>query len=614
MSFYQIWTRSFCDGNGDGIGDLYGVYDKLPYIKSLGVDGIWFSPIYPSPNADYGYDISDYKNIHPDYGTLDQFKRVLDRAHELGLKVLLDLVINHTSDEHPWFIESCKGKDNPYSDYYIWRDPRFKGEEKLPPNNWYSQFEGLAWEYCEQREQYYLHVFARKQPDLNMDNPRVRKEVESIMRFWLDMGVDGFREDVINFISKVPDLPNGWSFVPAINGLPFYKDGPNLHTYLEQFRKVAKEYGAIQIGEAPFTTVKTALTYIGGRRRVLDMLIQFDTMFADCFMTEYVYHGFWLRELKRAFRKWQYGLQGKAWFALYLENHDHPRVVNRYGSLKFWKESGSMLAACYILQRGTPFLYQGQELGMTNLALNSIDKYNDVAAKNAYNTFFLKDSPARRLERIHVSTRDSARTPVQWTGGPNAGFTTGKPWFYVNPNYTYINAEAESKDPLSILNFYRRCLRLRKRHRALLFGSYREYYPCSKRLFMYERKSETGADRPGRTSAAGGSPAGKAGRMPAGRHGSAAGEGAGQERILVVCSFSSEEFSYRFPRSYRNSKGKLLLDNYISEEEMRAAKGTGQAGATAGKVPLRAPAGGEGPRRAGVPGHLLPYEAQVWRF
>ena len=311
MSFYQIWIRSFCDGNGDGIGDLYGVYDKLEYIKSLGVDGIWFSPIYPSPNADYGYDISNYKDIHPDYGTLEQFKKVLDRAHELGLKVLLDLVINHTSDEHPWFIESCKGKDNPYSDYYIWRDPHFKGETKLPPNNWYSQFEGLAWEYNEQRGQYYLHVFAKKQPDLNMDNPKVREEVKNIMRFWLDLGVDGFREDVINFISKVPELPNGWSFVPAINGLPFYKDGPNLCKYLQEFRDVALEYGAVQIGEAPFTSVKTALTYIGGRHRVLDMLIQFDTILADCFMTVYVYHGFRLRKLKRAFGKWQYGLQGR---------------------------------------------------------------------------------------------------------------------------------------------------------------------------------------------------------------------------------------------------------------------------------------------------------------
>ena len=545
MSFYQIWIRSFCDGNGDGIGDLYGVYDKLEYIKSLGVDGIWFSPIYPSPNADYGYDISDYK-----------------------------LVINHTSDEHKWFIESCKGKDNPYSDYYIWRDPRFKGEEKLPPNNWYSQFEGLAWEYNEQRGQYYLHVFAKKQPDLNMDNPKVREEVKSIMRFWLDMGVDGFREDVINFISKVPELPNGWSFVPAINGLPFYKDGPNLHKYLEEFREVAKEYGAVQIGEAPFTSVKTALTYISGKNRVLDMLIEFDTMFADCFMTEYVHHGFWLRKLKRAFRRWQYGLQGKAWFALYLENHDHPRVVSRYGSLSHWRASGSMLAACYILQRGTPFLYQGQELGMTNIALNSIDKYIDVAAKNAYNTFFLKDSVERRLERIHVSTRDSARTPVQWTDGPNAGFTTGKPWFYVNPNYTSVNAEREDRDPLSILNFYRRCLALRKSSETLLWGTYREYFQGSRKVFMYERKYKS-------------------------------------ERILVICSFNKEAMSYRLPKGYDPSKGQLLLDNYIAEKDMdSAAQGSASAkekGGAAEKRPHKS-------LTAGVMRRLKPYEVQVWKY
>ena len=335
MAIYQIWVRSFCDGNGDGIGDLYGVYDKLEYIRSLGVDGIWFSPIYPSPNADFGYDISDYKSIHPDYGTLDQFKKVLDKAHELGLIVLMDLVINHTSDEHPWFIESCKGRDNPYSDYYIWRDPRFKGEEMLPPNNWYSQFEGLAWEYCPRRGQYYLHVFAKKQPDLNMDNPKVREEIKKIMRFWLDMGVDGFREDVINFISKHPELPDGIPFLPAINGLPFYKDGPNLMCYLREFREVAGQYGAIQIGEAPFTPVKTALTYIGGKDRVLDLMIQFDTMLADCFMTEYVHHPFSLRKYKRAVGRWQYGLAGKAWNAPYLENHDHPRVISRYGSRRF---------------------------------------------------------------------------------------------------------------------------------------------------------------------------------------------------------------------------------------------------------------------------------------
>ncbi|MCR5294425.1 MAG: alpha-glucosidase [Lachnospiraceae bacterium] len=528
-SFYQIWIRSFKDGNGDGIGDLAGVFEKLEYIKSLGVDGIWFSPIYPSPNADYGYDISDYRDIHPDYGTLEDFRRVLSKAHSLGLKVIMDLVINHTSDEHPWFLESRKGKDNPYSDYYIWRDPRWEGEKRLPPNNWYSQFEGLAWEYCETRQQYYLHVFARKQPDLNMDNPKVREEVKGIMRFWLDMGVDGFREDVITFISKQEDLPNGLSFLPAINGLPFYKDGPHIMEYLTEFREVAKEYGAIQIGEAPFTPTGTALKYISGENRVLDMMIQFDTMMADCFLTEYVYHKFTLRKLKRAFGKWQKALEGKAWNALYLENHDHPRVINRYGSLSFWKESGKMLAACYIFQQGTPFIFQGQELGMTNIRLSSIDKYLDVASKNAYASFHLREKVERRLLRIYVSSRDSARTPLQWDGTKYAGFSSCRPWFYVNSNYRRINAAAEEQDPGSILNFYRRCLALRKESETLLWGSYREYQKLSPRLYLYERAYRG-------------------------------------ERILVACSFSKKETRFRLPRGYEKP-GRLLLCNYEDEGE-----------------------------------------------
>ena len=523
-SFYQIWIRSFKDGNGDGIGDLAGVLEKLPYIKSLGVDGIWFSPIYPSPNADYGYDISDYRNIHPDYGTLDDFKKVLDKAHELGLWVIMDLVINHTSDEHPWFVESCKSKDNPYSDYYIWRDPKWVEGKMLPPNNWFSQFEGLAWEYCESRQQYYLHVFARKQPDLNMDNPKVREEVKSIMRFWLDMGVDGFREDVITYISKQEGLPDGISFLPAINGLPFYKDGPHIMEYLAEFREVAKEYGAVQIGEAPMTPVKTALSYMAGDNRVLDMMIQFDTMMADCFLTEYVYHKFTLRKLKRAFSKWQYALEGKAWNALYLENHDHPRVVNRYGSLKFWKESAKMLAACYILQKGTPFIYQGQEIGMTNIRLASIDQYLDVASKNAYHSFHLREKVEMRLRRIHVSSRDSARTPVQWNREKNAGFTTGEPWFFVNQDYKRINVEAEEQDPGSILNFYRKCLALRKSSETLIWGKYREHFPMSSRLYMYERSYEG-------------------------------------ERVLVVCSFSKNEVRIRLPKGYEGP-GELMLSNY----------------------------------------------------
>lgn len=544
MSFYQIWIRSFADGNGDGIGDLYGVYDKLDYIASLGVDGIWFSPIYPSPNADYGYDISDYRNIHPDYGTLEQFKKVLDRAHELGLKVILDLVINHTSDMHPWFLESRKGRDNPYSDYYIWRDPKWKGDTRLPPNNWFSQFEGLAWEYCPERGQYYLHVFAKKQPDLNMDNPRVREEVKGVMRFWLDMGVDGFREDVITYISKHPQLPDGIPFLPGINGLPFYKDGPNLMAYLREFRAVAREYGAVQIGEAPMTPVKTALTYLTGVDRVLDMMIQFDTMMADCIVTEYVHLPFSLIRLKRAFTKWQNALAGKAWNALYLENHDHPRVISRYGSEQFWRESGTMLAAAYIFQQGTPFIYQGQEIGMTNIRLGSIEEYKDVSSINAYHRFFRHRPKEKRLRRIHLSSRDSARTPMQWSGSDFAGFSTVQPWFTVNPNYPSVNVETEEKDPQSILNFYRKCLRLRKSSAALLKGEYREYCPHRRRLYMYERRYQS-------------------------------------ERVLVVCSFSAREQTWKLPKGFAKDDGVLMLCNYPEE---------------------------------GVPGRLRPYETRVLRF
>ncbi len=527
MSIYQIWIRSFCDGNGDGIGDLTGVYSKLDYIRSLGVDAIWFSPIYPSPNADYGYDVSDYRDIHPDYGTLEDFKKVLNRAHELGLKVILDLVINHTSDEHPWFIESCKGKDNPYSDYYIWREPRLKKGRELLPNNWYSQFAGPAWEYCPQRGEYYLHLFSKKQADLNMDNPKVREEIKSIMRFWLDMGVDGFREDVITFISKHEDLPNGLPFLPVINGMPYYKDGPNILRYLGEFREVAQEYGAVQIGEAPMTSVRSALRYLKGKAPVLDMIIQFDAMMADCFLTEYLHHRFSLRKLKRAFSRWQYGLAGKAWNALYLENHDHPRVVSRYGSERWWRESATALAASYIFQQGCPFVYQGQEIGMTNIHLPSIDHYLDVASRNIYHMFHRRWPEEKRMHRIHVSSRDSARTPMQWSGEKNAGFSETEPWFFLNDNYHRINVALQEDDQSSILNFYRACLSLRKGSDTLLWGSYREYFPRSRELYMYERKLSG-------------------------------------ERILIVCSFSGVGETYDLPKGYTEDGAEMLLSNYES--------------------------------------------------
>lgn len=529
MSFYQIWVRSFADGNGDGIGDLYGVYDKLEYVKSLGVDGIWFSPIYPSPNADYGYDISDYRDIHPDFGDLEQFKKVLAKAHELGLKVIMDLVVNHTSDEHPWFIESRKGKDNPYSDYYIWRDK---------PNNWDSLFEGKAWEYDEIRGQYYLHIFAKKQPDLNMDNPKVREEVKGIMRFWLDLGVDGFREDVINFISKREGLPNGLPFLPAAKGMSHYKDGPHIHEYLSEFRKVCDSYDCFQLGEGPMTTVKSAMKYLTGPTKSLDMMFSFDHMMADCFYTEYMHRPFSLRKLKKAFSKWQYALDGKGWNALYIENHDHPRIISRYGSEHFWWESGTMLAASYIFQQGTPFVYQGQEIGMTNIHLMSIDQYVDVSSKTNYYTYHLKEDPERRLHRIHLSSRDSARTPMQWDASKYAGFSKTRPWFYVNPNYKRVNVASEEADKNSILNFYRKCLKLRKETPTLIYGRYKEYFPKDKNLFVYERSLNS-------------------------------------EVYVIVCSFSRLPVKLRLPDIYPEVSGELVLCNYPEEsrEERNARKG-----------------------------------------
>ncbi|MBR1528691.1 MAG: alpha-glucosidase [Oscillospiraceae bacterium] len=516
LSFYQIWTRSFCDGNHDGIGDLYGVYEKLEYVKSLGVDGIWFSPLYPSPNADYGYDISDYRNIHPDFGDLEQFRKVLKKAHALGLKVIMDLVVNHTSDEHFWFQESRKSRDNPYSEYYIWRNK---------PNNWDSLFEGKAWEYEPMREQYYLHLFSKKQPDLNMDNPKVREEVKNIMKFWLDMGVDGFREDVINFISKREGLPDGLPFVPMANGIMHYKDGPHIHEYMTEFRQVAKAYNAVQIGEGPMTTVQSAMQYLSGEKKSLDMMISFDHMLADCFLIEYLQRPFKLTKYKSALSKWQNTLAGKAWNVLYLENHDHPRIISRYGNENFWKESGKCLAVSYLFLQGTPFIYQGQEIGMTNIKLSSIEKYKDIASQNNFHRLLTFEPELKRLRRVHASSRDSARTPMQWNHENYAGFSDVSPWFYVNPNYTFINAEDEDKNPDSILNFYRKCLSVRKHSKTLLYGTYQEFFPHDESVYMYERVYENIA-------------------------------------YLIICSFSEKHTEIRLPEKYQNQKFQSVLCNY----------------------------------------------------
>ena len=520
MVFYQIWPRSFCDGNGDGIGDLAGVLSRLDYLKHLGVDGIWFSPLYASPNADMGYDISDYYSIHPEYGTLEQFQAVLDGAHARGMKVIMDLVVNHTSDEHPWFIAS-KDKNSPYRDYYFWREGRKR------PNNWSSLFEGKAWEWDDQAQAWYLHIFAKKQPDLNMDNPKVRQEVKNIMRFWLELGVDGFREDVITFISKRQGLPNGLP-IPAACGMEHYMDGPNVHKYLREFREVLNEYDCFVVGEAPMMNEKNALRYITeGPKQELDMMFHFEHMEADCLFTDVFQKPFDLLKLKKAFSKWQYALNGKGWNALYLENHDHPRIISRYGSEEYRVVSGKMLANCYMLQRGTPFIYQGQEIGMVNINLPNPDDYQDVQTINNTRTLRMMGfSKKKAAERISRTARGNARTPVQWDDSPNAGFTTGKPWIPVNPNYKTINAKAEILDGNSIFNHYRCLLAFRKSHPVAIYGDYKEHCEDSKELYVYERSLDG-------------------------------------KRLLVICSFTEKNVGFWAPEGFDLSKGKLVLANYM---------------------------------------------------
>ncbi len=527
MAVYQIWTRSFCDGNGDGIGDLYGVLKKLDYIKSLGVDAIWFSPIYPSPNADFGYDISDYMDIHPDYGTLDTFREVLDRAHGMGLKVFMDLVVNHTSDEHPWFQESKKAHTNPYHDYYIWRHGRVSRGKRYPPNNWTSMFEGGAWEYNEDLDEYYLHLFARKQPDLNMANPKVREEVKNILRFWLEMGVDGFREDVITYIGKAPGLPDSYPRLPIANGIKYYSNQPEAHKYLKEFKHdVLDHYDCFTVGESPMTTADIALSYVSeGPDQVLDEMIAFSHMEADCLKTDMIQTPFDLRKMKRAFSDWQEKLQGKAWNALYIENHDHPRIISRYGSEQHRVESGKMLAAMYMLQRGTPFIYQGQEIGMTNIRLKSLDEFQDVMTHNGIRLVKGLLPETTILKLANKASRENSRTPVQWNSEKNAGFTDGEPWFPVNDNYREINVADQENDPDSLLNFYRKLIAFRKANKVVLYGDYYEHYKKDKQFYVYERNYLN-------------------------------------KKLLVICSFSKDQRRFDAPGGVSLKNGVLVFCNY----------------------------------------------------
>ena len=530
---YQIWPRSFKDGNGDGIGDLKGVYEKLEYIKNLGATAIWFSPLYVSPQKDYGYDIADYRDIAPEYGTLDDFKAVLDKAHSLGLRVIMDLVVNHTSDQHKWFQESRKGgDDNPYKDYYIWRKGRGK-DGKKPPNNWTAMFPGPGWKYDEVRKEFYLHLFAVEQPDLNMDNPKVREEVKGIMQFWLDMGVDGFREDVITLISKKEGLPAGFPLMPAARGMEHYVNGPHIHEYLQEFKTVwgDKKYDAMTVGEAPMMKPKTALKYITPPNNDLNMMFHFQHMECDCIFLLWVRTRFRLKKLKKVYANWQNTLYGKGWNALYIENHDQPRIISRYGSEKFRVESGKLLATMYLGQGGTPFIFQGQEIGMLNIPIDKFEDYPDVsthACRALFKKFGFKDE--KLLKIANHAARDNARTPVQWGPGKNADFTTAEePWFKINPNYTEINVESALNDPDSILNYYKKMLELRKKYPLFVYGDFKLYYKNHKKLFIYERSYEG-------------------------------------KKALVCMNFSETDTKFKAPAGFDVDKADLIIANYPSDK------------------------------------------------
>jgi len=485
---YQIYPRSFKDSNGDGIGDLRGVISKLDYLKDLGVDIIWLCPIYQSPNDDNGYDISDYYSIHPEFGTMEDFDELLKGLHDRGMKLLMDIVLNHTSDEHEWFEKSRASKDNNYRDYYFWK----KGVDGGPPNNWKSFFGGSAWEYDESTEEYYLHLFTKKQPDLNWENPKVREDLYAIVKFWLDKGIDGFRMDVIPLISKRLGFES--TELESFNDVvaQVYSNGPKVHQYInEMYEKVLKHYDVMTVGEGPGITPDVGLNYVGHDRGELNMIFHLDHMFLG--------HGplgkfdpvdYTWDDIKRIFSDWDKAMGDSGWISVFLDNHDFPRLVSRFGNDKEYRvESAKMLAVLIMTMRGTPCIYQGTEIGMSNVHFSTVDDYRDVETHNYHKEFIARGlSEEEFLNRVHEHGRDNARTPIQWNDTEHAGFTNGKPWINVNPNYKDINADAVIGDDASIFNFYKTLLSLRKEEKTLVYGEWCEISQESKELYVYKRQ------------------------------------------------------------------------------------------------------------------------------
>ncbi|MFT9082780.1 MAG: alpha-glucosidase [Leuconostoc pseudomesenteroides] len=491
---YQIYPRSFQDSNSDGVGDIPGIIQRLPYLKELGVQVIWLSPIYQSPNDDNGYDISDYRKILPEFGTMADVDEMITVAHELGLKIMMDLVVNHTSDEHQWFQQSRQSRNNPYRDYYIWRDP-VDGHE---PNNWLSDFGGSAWAFDEKTKQYYLHLFSKKQPDLNWENPALREAIYETMAWWLNKGIDGFRMDVINLISKQTGLPND----PNVNAdnhgssMTFVANGPKVHQYLQEMNaKVLSRNDIITVGETPGVTTSDAIQYAGFDSHELQMIFQFEHTEIDNSregLGKWSDERFNLVDLKRILSKWQTELDGKAWNSLYWNNHDRPRVVSRFGddSEAYRVVSAKMLATTLHFMQGTPYIYQGEEIGMTNVDWSSISQYQDIDTLNAYQDLVVEQqrvSPEQMMTYIHHSSRDNARTPMQWDDSNQAGFTKGKPWLAVNSNYETINVAQALADQQSIFYFYKKIIALRQQMPLITNGHYQVLDMADSEVYAYKR-------------------------------------------------------------------------------------------------------------------------------
>ena len=492
---YQIYPRSFMDANGDGIGDLAGITRRLPYLRELGVDVLWLSPIYASPNDDNGYDISDYRAIMRDFGTMADFDTLLTAAHRMGLKIVMDLVVNHTSDEHPWFIESRSAKENPYRDYYIWRP----GKAGKAPNNWESCFSGPAWQYDAATGEYYLHLFSKKQPDLNWENPKVRDEVYDLMTFWCDKGIDGFRMDVISMISKNQRFPDGPVKPDGYGDFsPYCVSGPRVHEFLQEMnRRVLSHYDLLTVGEAAGVTIEEAKKYARSDGKELGMVFQFEHVGEGNGKGSII--GKWttgkpeMPKVRAILNKWQRELAGCAWNSLYLDNHDQPRCVSMFGndSPEWRVRSAKMLATCLHMQKGTPYIYQGEELGMTNTRFRSLADCRDLEEINAWHEYVDEQkrvSPETMLACFNNVARDNARTPMQWDASENAGFTTGTPWIAVNPNYKEINAAAEISDPDSVFSYYQRLIALRHKYDIIVYGDFLPLLEDDPAVYAYERR------------------------------------------------------------------------------------------------------------------------------